>query len=756
MMTLGILLSLLALLELVSDCRGPLDEASAGCKRMRRDCDGERKLETRKTIHFGLMLSFRNLQQRPCLTSAFDDGHYLAPAAYLAVEQVNNRSDLLKDYNIKISAFDGGCNSFVRTLVGVNELMCSCDPIVGIIGPSCEQSSRNVSQLTSRREFSMISINYGGSSESVGNHRYSFGILGSNSIYNEAVVQLMSRNNWTNSALLFSGLDNGLIKLANRSGYPFRFISSIYDTFIPLKQVKESLLRVIIILIPPNKLLPILCMAYHERMIFPHFQWIFYEALGFENEGISFTYDGIDYNCSAVEISASLNGSITLFLNAFTIDQETTHVADSGVSVQEYNRLYDLQTVKYSNMFGVSSHPSQWANGIYDAVWVLAFALNDSLAELNMNLTEFELGSRMLAESTRKHLLKLDIQGIIGRIKFDKFGYNKEGVLNIFQYDGQITAAHNKVGYYKGGIIVLQNESADFIDTSTKVKYSELTAGAAFGLLLFTALSLILVITAQIANVYYSNHPAIKASSPRLNHLIFLGCYMIIIGIVFHMLEAFREIEEMAMVWFCNLVPCLLNVGVSLVMGTISIKTWRLNRIYISSKNLRKEDIKSIKSYFLIGFVTVLVLVDILLCVALYAVDRLQPTQTKRLDIISNELVIMVKKVCISQFTIYWLIAFLSPKVVLTVASFLLAFSTRMNIREFKTNNVVILTYLLAIIFGMGMPIYMVFFFSDSLISIRVTLLIVCLNISICVCILVLFLPFIHNILKHCTTLCFS
>ena len=102
----------------------------------------QRSHQTRQNIYFGLMLSFVDTQSSDTFVSSFDDGHDLAPAVHLAVEQVNNRSDLLKDYYVQIIGFDGGCNVSVRTSLGINELFCRCEPIVGIIGPSCDDSSR--------------------------------------------------------------------------------------------------------------------------------------------------------------------------------------------------------------------------------------------------------------------------------------------------------------------------------------------------------------------------------------------------------------------------------------------------------------------------------------------------------------------------------------------------------------------------------------------------------------------------------------
>ena len=156
-----ILFSLLTALTQITPLGQGAVSKNVRCPRMQKGkrCSLEQKSLSQQTITFGLMLSFVDQKGSP-LQSSFDDGHDLAPAVYLAVKQVNNRSDLLKDYDIQISRFDGGCEVSSRTVLGINELCCSSEPIVGIIGPSCDDSSRVVSQFTNRKEFSTITINY--------------------------------------------------------------------------------------------------------------------------------------------------------------------------------------------------------------------------------------------------------------------------------------------------------------------------------------------------------------------------------------------------------------------------------------------------------------------------------------------------------------------------------------------------------------------------------------------------------------------
>ena len=133
--------------------------SSLMCNRV-AGCEGKAE-STSNTIHFGLMLSYPDVHNRASFVGTFDDGHDIAPAAYLAVEEVNNRTDLLSDYQVELIRADGGCNVTERAVIGINELACSCRPIVDIIGPSCGTSSMGISQIVGNEEFSLTTIHYG-------------------------------------------------------------------------------------------------------------------------------------------------------------------------------------------------------------------------------------------------------------------------------------------------------------------------------------------------------------------------------------------------------------------------------------------------------------------------------------------------------------------------------------------------------------------------------------------------------------------
>ncbi len=743
-------LSLLAFHHLLIKSNGLLEENGVSCDRLRPETSDN--FGGTETIYFGLMLSFPDPQGRSSFVSSFDDGHDIAPAVYLAVKQVNNQTDLLKDYKVEILRYDGGCDIRERTVIGANELICSPKNMVGVIGPSCEKSSKTVNQLTNREDFSLITINYGGQNAGTGNYPYAFGILGSRAMYSMAFAELIKHNNWTNYALLYSGSDinysnlgQELFNLTSLIGRPPRFTSAIYDGFIPLRAVKESFSRVVIIIDSPRIILRTLCLAYHEGIVFPSYQWVFHGTMLQDFSNASFTYEGKVCNCSGSDMIESVNGSIILFPSALQDDRDE-EIDNEG----DYYDRYKLETIAYSKEFHVPSKTSEWSKGFYDAVWALSYALNSSLVDLNTSLSDYELGSPALAEIIRSHMLDLEFRGITGTIKFDNnTGFNEEGFLNVLQYKADKN--YTKIGSYEHKQLkFLPNISLNsvFIDSFFKEQFIRIDVRVAAGILTITAATLVLLLSAQIVNIHCRKHQAIKASSPSLNHLIFIGGYMIIIGIVVQTVENFIQITATLQLHMelCNLVPLLLSVGGTLFLGTSCTKTWRLNRIYVHSKRCNKEDIKSIKGYVLVGFVCILVAVDLVVCILRRIFDPLMSSMNKTLNVeVGEEPVMMVDIVCHSMYEEYWIGALIAPKVLLIVALFLLALSTQINIKELKTSNVIILSYFLTVIFGLGIPLYALIHFTNTSDLIAIGVLNVCLNLLIWICITILILPLIKS-----------
>lgn len=536
------------------------------------------------------MLSFPDPLGRKSLISIFDDGHDIAPAAYLAVEQINNRSDLLTDYHVQLIPFDGGCTILERTVVGLNTLACSCEPVVGIIGPSCATSALIVGELTGEDQFSMVTIHYGEQNIFGNRKRYpfAFSMLGSNFINIQAFTHLVVRNNWTKVALLYSEDNADLVEVStgilrsikDTPGYDVVFASPIYEYFIPLQEVRQSFARVVIIISSAKLSLHTLCLAFHKRMLFPQYQWVFRERFEYEFFETSFNYEGRHIFCSEDDITTSIYASINLVwsLHYESIDQ--TIIKDI-LPLIEYNDLYKQQIQCYMNKYNVSSETTEWASGIYDAAWSLAFALNSSLKELRTNLTYVVPGSRVLAETITNHMHAVDFQGVSGRITFDQeTGFNTARQVNVYQFgEGKSVTL---IGFYAPKELKIVNSTTShFIQSTFDTKQVRVSTSIAIPFLILSLIMVTIAIPIQVINVTFRKHSTIKATSPNLNNLIFLGCYLTAIGTVLYVTtEAWPHSHMISNL--CNALPWFLSIGTTLVIGTSLLKTWRQYYIYNS------------------------------------------------------------------------------------------------------------------------------------------------------------------------------
>ena len=153
-------------------------------------------------------------------------------------------------------------------------------------------------------------------------------------MYSSVYTEMINYNNWTNYALLYfgsskiySGISQEVLNLTSSNFQP-RYYSAIYDgTFI------ESYSRVIVVIALPPTIARVLCLAYHEEMAFPSYQWIFQEILKQDLANVSFEYQGRSYSFSDKELNRSVNGSINLFSNAIQDDTDVDTLVDSVIAI---------------------------------------------------------------------------------------------------------------------------------------------------------------------------------------------------------------------------------------------------------------------------------------------------------------------------------------------------------------------------------------------------------------------------------------
>ena len=100
--------------------------------------------------------------------------------------------------------------------------------------------------------------------------------------------------------------------------------------------------------------------------------------------------------------------------------------------------------------------------------------------------------------------------------------------------------------------------------------------------------------------------------------------------------ETHGDINSVAGLYLCNLIPWFLTTGTTLIIGTILVKTWRLHQIYTHGKQLRNAPILYMSNKLLGGVVIFLVCVDILIYIIWASEDKLKISQTKVIQLVEG------------------------------------------------------------------------------------------------------------------------
>ena len=705
---------------------------------------GQDKTNNATIINFLLMVPYADPLNRSSFAFYYDfTGHQMTPIAYLAVKHINNRSDILNNYTLDFIMSDTGCGAQRDVYSFANDIAHRDKPLAGIVGPSCDSSATSIVELTTKERLPLVSIHWGRLSL-FADFTNAFGIIGSISTSADAYFELIQKNNWKRIAMLYRERQYSREvflelqeKFSNVPGFEIAFASPIYDAFIPLEVIRQSFIRVIFVESTARLTRKVLCLAYHQGMIFPNYQWVselLYDS-DFYREA-DFYYGDSRYHCSTRDFSAAVNGLLYFFIR---LKPDSENVSTfSGLSYDQYLAEYKAEDELYECSVRSMYNLTAWSNPVYDAIWALALALNSSLAELDDNNITFTKESRNrqneITEIVQRHMLGVDFRGITGRIRFESETGFVNKPMNLYQYNDN--GMSKEIGLFRSGeLTILPNANPDFIDSNFPHKRLDTIIAVLF--IIIEIAALLLAIPTHVINVVYRNYITIKASSYRLNQFVLVGCYLVITGAVFYALSETIKVHTTTQTALCNVVLWTTNTGLTLILATVCLKTWRLYYIF-KKRNVTKINKVLVKDRTLAGIILVLFLVDIIIGVIWSFYD---PLKSKEDTFIDNGVIVTEIK-CESKWTEIWLLTTVSYKGTIMLSSLTFALLTRkVNLKQFETNNVVILVYLLSIISSISVPIYLIIRVINISITIHFVVISILLDSAVYICLFVLFLP---------------
>jgi len=570
-------------------------------------------------------------------------GPAVIPAARLAVDHINDRSDVLGNYTLKLLEADAGCQGITKSFVSFTRAVFhSGKKIVGIVGPGCSETTLALSPIVAQPDVSLLQISLTPSPE-VSNYNTTYSIASSSIQFVNVFVNLIEYNAmqynmaWEKVGALYEGYQSDAFsKFRDSVGEKLNFSALIEDLFIPLEQIERNQIRILFAFTSANLARRMLCLAYHMNLTYPKCQWIFSDRrIADFIENVTVSVSGRNYCCSQEIMQIATEGII---LNLFQLERDNQSASDTiaEMSYTDFLQQYHKYLYRHLEEILLQSEDiidTRYYSPFYDATWSMALSLNNSipfLREKNLTLSDYSYGdpsATKIMQIIQEQLLKLQFEGMSGRVTFNATSWhNVDANVEIFEVFG---ADMKYIGNYSNNILTLHgNQTFINLNPLHILVHPGLSVFLIIGILLLSGI----IFTVQVINILYSNYKTIKASSPLLNHFIFSGCYVFIISALIVIIQdTFVAVFNFQTLFgvMCSTMMWSLSLGITLIFGTLCGKMWRIYRIF---SHFRHGSVRFVSDYFLIAFVVLLLLIDVIYHVTWNSVNPWSLMRLKRLD----------------------------------------------------------------------------------------------------------------------------
>lgn len=596
-----------------------------------------------ETLYLLVLAPYPDTSVTVTLQPHWSGGAGLVPAARLAVELINDRDDLLSDYSLALVERDSGCNELnMKGLFAfTQEFFLNQRKILGIIGPACSGVAVQTGRLSRPDKATMVQVTIANSPVLTDRENFPYTFLTISSARESVllILKLIEENGWKRVGVLYEALNvfhqalhetfvDELRKDNESSVLGFSF--AVHDTYLPLQQMKDSHLRIFVLMLSPQLARKLMCAAHHDNhnFAFPTYQWILMarRLAEFRDSSVSVSHNGRTHSCSGDELVDAIEGSILEDYNLVTTKPNEPTVL--GRTYKEYEKLYARKVEEHERELNICIPISQsYANAYHDAVWAMALALNASiqpLTEYNLTLSDFQPGRRDIADIiSQQFTTVVQFSGVSGEISFDNLTGCTHTPLKLFQVQD---ANETRINDYKTNSTL---PNGTFIQDTFEARHTEISVATFTVFLSITILMLIATVTLHSIHILKSKYPSVKASSPALNHFMFLGCYLLVLALTELLTLGFLpSLDDTFGMVLCNSVLGFSHLGTTLILATICAKMWRIYRIFVHSwkpGNYMCTKVLAVTIFFL-------VLPVIIYCLIRSFVNPLKLTHTEELS----------------------------------------------------------------------------------------------------------------------------
>jgi ABC-type branched-subunit amino acid transport system substrate-binding protein len=597
-------------------------------------------------------------------------------------------------------------DAFARPLL--ESLHGKVSPIVGVVGPACSLSALSVGDLSGRSEIALINIPLAGTHRLQNRTRYpySFSILDSSSLSARALVSLAKSSNWERAAVLqetsrqfFTSIAQMIegLKDINVTSTFLEPVGISSTTLSPAISVMNNF-RVIILLVGTDLLSKIMCIAHQDGYTYPTYQFVVHSDVLEAVSKVDFKVDRRSYQCSREEVRKTLNGSIFIHKQVMRPDDEM--ITSSGISLQTFNERYESRT---NNI----TQPSLFGAVAYDAVWSLVLALNATMA--TADLGTYGRGQPNVTNLIADEIVSTPFEGLSGRVNFNNETGNikQNAQFFVITMDGTML-----LSYYNEETdnITLYNSTRGTENIFIKDTFDEIILTVprplAYFILLLLLVAFLLTLTLNVATCAYRKVNSVKASSIKLSQVAFLGCYILALSLLLTVLVyGFTDKISGAVCKLQHALDISVSVGLTLLLGAIYVRIWRLYKIF----NHYMNPGKLLSDQYLIFIITIAVIIDLALTVPAVFVNEYRVDEERVGRKESAFMVVLTCRRIPSIAFFLWFLSSLAVSAVLLSIIFIFAILTRkIPQKNFKTKSIMYLSYTLTGVVPLTIGIYFI------------------------------------------------
>lgn len=667
---------------------------------------------TKQTLYLLSFLPYpADLDVENSAQPVWSEGPSVYLAANLAVELINNNSGILSDYTLELIQGRGGCNIIPRTSIALTKHVVHNEgkQILGILGPGCSASGLFVSGIvgSNQNEMSLLTVHLGASARFSNRsaYPYSFSMLTHANTVARAITELMQNNNWNDIIVLYDEsqiyfinllehLEQSLNVRRNSTDLRIPVASLVYEDYIPFSDIQQSQNRIILLLVGSDLLSKILCVSFRKGLKYPTYQWVFVSRVIQDLRPVNIVYEGVPLMCQLEELLDI--GRQSIFVLDHFEPLNVTRPTVSGLTYEKFMSRYEC-LISSHNMSSLQS--SFWGTVYFDATWAMAMALNNSIEELksdSLDLSELvnEHKQNLFTDIMKQRLLQLSFEGVSGTIKFnDTTGFVSRAV-DIEQLKERKL---KRVMHFNGTHLLRTGEATLLFIKDNFGNFLDVPIWVAVLVLTTTVLISILLVSLHFTSIVRRRAPSVKASSLKIIHVAYIGSYLSIVSIVCESIATFFSSHPDIKCHLEQASFSMVFLGMTLIFATICVRTWRLYRIFVHFADPGMF-VSDNALFMFISFCLVLELPVILAwCIA----DPIKPTIMRNIDLELGRIY------CTSEHFYIWAISLLVYNITLLIFSCYFALRcNRITWKNFKSNSILNLAYILTIELAIGICIY--------------------------------------------------